>query len=99
MDAFDLLRLIEDLPDIRKHFPACLALPNPYIFFKLYNDQVLHFAYPPYLTIADMFYPITALPLLQPKYSCKIISTLSALKGYCFVSYVRMRFTDGMIPC
>ena len=42
MDAFDLLRLIEDLSDIRKHFPACLALPNPYIFFKLYNDQVLH---------------------------------------------------------
>ena len=86
MNAFYLLRPIEDLLDVRKHLPARRILPVPYILFKFYNDQVLHFAYPPYFTITDMFYPTTASHLLQPKYSCKIISTLSAFRGHCFVS-------------
>ena len=42
MDTFDLLRPIEDPTDIRKHFSTRLGLPVPYIFFKLYNNQVLH---------------------------------------------------------
>ena len=73
-------------PDRLPYLPARRILPVPYILFKFYNDQVLHFAYPPYFTITDMFYPTTASHLLQPKYSCKIISTLSAFRGHCFVS-------------
>ena len=72
MDAFDLLRLIEDFPDIRKHLSARLAFPGPYIFFKLYNDQVLHINFP----FLGMFsYKLYHNILFYRKYSFTIFST------------------------